>query len=86
MNIFLRDLRPEYNIIDIRDSYSYNMGHVYNAKNIPMDELLNNFDKYLSKNETYYIYCKSGIRSKKTCELLSTLGYKVINVIDGFGK
>lgn len=86
MNIYLNDLRPEYNIIDIRDAYSYNMGHIYNARNIPMDDLLSGAGKYLNKNDTYYIYCKSGIRSKKTCELLGALGYKVINVIDGFGK
>lgn len=86
MNIFLKDLKPEYNIIDIRDSYSYNLGHVFNARNIPMNELLNNVNKYLNNDLVYYIYCTSGVRSKKTCELLSILGYKVVNVIDGFGK
>ena len=86
MNVFLNDLRPEYNIIDIRDNNSYNIDHVYNSINIPMDKLLNNPSKYLNKNDIYYISCKSGYRSKKTCELLSLIGYKVINVIDGFGK
>lgn len=86
MNIYLKDLRPEYNIIDIRDNYSYSIDHVYNAKNIQAADLLNNVSKYLNKNETYYIYCKSGIRSKKVCEILRILGYNVINVIDGFGK
>lgn len=86
MNIYLNDLRPDYNIIDIRDSYSYNLGHVFNAKNIPMNELLNNANKYLNKDETYYIYCTSGIRSKKTCDILRIFGYNVVNVIDGYGK
>lgn len=84
--MYLKDLKKEYNIIDIRDSYSYNLGHVYNAVNIPMDILLNNPSKFLNKNDIYYIYCTSGIRSKKICELLKLLGYKVINVIDGYGK
>lgn len=84
--MYLKDLKKEYNIIDIRDSYSYNLGHVYDAVNIPMDILLNNPSKFLNKNDIYYIYCTSGIRSKKTCELLKLLGYKVINVIDGYGK
>ena len=86
MYIFLKELKPTYNIIDIRDNYSYDLGHVYNAKNIEMNELLSNHSKYLNKSDTYYIYCTSGIRSKKTCELLSILGYNVINVIDGYGK
>ena len=84
--MYLKDLKKEYNIIDIRDSYSYNLGHVYNAVNIPMDILLNNPSNFLNKNDIYYIYCTSGIRSKKTCELLKLLGYKVINVIDRYGK
>ena len=86
MNIYLRDLKPYDNIIDIRDNYSYSLEHVYNAKNIPMEELLNNYSSYLDKDKTYYIYCKSGVRSSKTCALLRMLGYNVINVIDGYGK
>ena len=86
MYVYLKDLKPTYNIIDIRDEYQYKIDHVYGAKNIPMRDLLNNYYIYLNKNETYYIYCTSGVRSKKTCELLSLLGYNVINVIDGFGK
>ena len=86
MNIYLKDLKPYYNIIDIRDGYDYSIDHVYNSINIPMSKLLNNYSNYLDKNEIYYIYCTSGIRSKKTCEILRNLGYKVVNVIDGFGK
>ncbi len=86
MSVYLNELRPEYNIIDIRDMDSYNKDHVYNAVNIPMNALLNNPSKYLDKELVYYIYCYSGIRSKKTCELLRLLGYNVINVIDGFDK
>lgn len=86
MNIFFNELKPYYNIIDIRDSYSYNLGHAYNAINIPYERLLNNPGFYLNKGVKYYIYCKSGIRSKKACELLKILGYNVVNVIDGYGK
>ena len=34
MNIFFNELKPYYNIIDIRDSYSYDLGHAYNAINM----------------------------------------------------
>ena len=83
-NIEAKRLRPELNIIDIRNTGEYGIGHIYNAKNIPMNELLNNYSKYLNKNDTYYIYCSSGNRSKKTCELLNILGYDVINVLSGY--
>lgn len=84
MEIYYRDLKPYYNVIDIRDRLDYDNGHYINAINIPYILLLNNPGKYLNKDITYYIYCTSGIRSKKTCGLLSVLGYKVINVKDGY--
>ena len=84
--IYYKDLKPEYNVIDIRDNFSYNEGHFINAKNIPMNSLLNDPGKYLNINDTYYIYCNRGINSKRTCELLRLLNYKVINVIDGYQK
>ena len=86
MEVFLKDLKPTFNIIDIRDRNSYNLDHVFNSINIPMNELLNNYTYYLNRNEKYYIYCTSGVRSKKTCDILTMLGYNVVNVKDGFGK
>ena len=84
MDILIKELKPDYNIIDIRDNYSYNIDHVYNSINIPMYELLGNPSFYIDRNHTYYIYCTSGYRSNKTCNILKVLGYNVINVKDGF--
>ena len=84
MEIYYIELKPYYNVIDVRDRLDYDNGHYINAINIPYIFLLNNPSRYLEKNKEYYIYCTSGIRSKKACELLSVLGYKVINVKDGY--
>ena len=46
------------NIIDIRDNYSYNQGHLKNARNIPYYSLLSNYSIYLNKHEEYYLYCE----------------------------
>ena len=69
----MKDLIPEYNIIDIREKSLYEKDHLFNSINIPMDNLLNNPSKYINKKDTYFIYCSSGIRSKKTCELYNLL-------------
>ena len=84
MEIYYKDLKSYYNVIDIRDRLDYDRGHYINAVNIPYLFLLNNPSRYLNKETTYYIYCASGIRSKRACELLNVLGYKVINVKDGY--
>ena len=65
-------------IIDVSDRYTYNNGHMYGSINIPYDELINNYRKYLNKNEKYYLYCKSGKLSKRATMKLSSIGYNVI--------
>lgn len=65
-------------IIDIQDKYNYQIFHLNGAINIPYDELMNNYRNYLNKNDTYYIYCKSGKLSKRVEAVLSYLGYNVI--------
>ena len=53
------------------------------SKNIPVIELISNHDKYLSKDDEYYIICQSGARSSNVCTALTNYGYKVINIIGG---
>lgn len=77
------DLIGKANIIDIREKYECSKGMLKSTKNIPMNTLMNEPDKYLNKDETYYLICYSGARSKRTCKQLDKLGYKTINVKGG---
>ena len=79
----LLKIRPE-NIIDIRTKEKYNDNHIMNAYNIPYDKLLLNPINYIEKEKIYYIYCQSGIRSKKLCTILNSKGYNLINIIGGY--
>lgn len=82
----LDDLIGKINLIDIREPYEFKGGSLKSAKNVPMNTLLNNPDKYLNKVNTYYIMCLSGARSKMTCKALTHQGYDVVNVIGGIGS
>lgn len=82
--INVNEINNNMNLIDIRDNYLYNLGHVLNAINIPMNFLIMNPSNYLKKDEIYYIYCNRGINSKKTCELLTNVGYNVVNINGGY--
>ena len=62
-------------IIDVSDRYTYNNSHINGSINIPYDELINNYRKYLNKKEKYYLYCKSGKLSKRASIILSSIGY-----------
>ena len=67
-------------IIDVSEKHIYEQNHIQGSVNIPYTELLNNYRKYLNKNESYYLYCKSGKLSKRAVMVLSSLGYNVFNL------
>lgn len=69
-------------IIDVRETYEYQMGHVPYAKNLPLSSLGNQASE-LDKDKEYYLICQSGARSDNACSFLSNQGYKVINVLGG---
>lgn len=78
------DKLDKIKIIDIRDNYLYRMGNIPYSINIPMNFLTMNPENYLNKYDTYYIYCNMGINSKRVCEILTNMGYNVINIIGGY--
>lgn len=80
------DLIGKVELIDIREPYEYQSGSLKTAKNIPMGILLNNPEKYLVKDKTYYIMCQSGGRSGSTTKVLTKQGYNVIDVTGGMGS
>ena len=79
----LGDLLGKINLIDIRESYEYKNGHLPTAKNIPMDKILSEPDKYLDKDKKYYIICQSGGRSSRTSSKLKAMGFNIVNVSGG---
>lgn len=83
INLYELDLNRDI-IIDIRSNYSYNMGHIKNAINIPYYNLLNNFSHYLDKNKIYYLYCEEGKQSEEISNRLNLFGYSTFNIIGGY--
>ena len=71
-------------ILDVRTPQEYKKGHLKNA------ELINFYDQAfksnlekLDTNKTYFVYCASGIRSKKAAKMLAELGVENIFELKG---
>jgi rhodanese-related sulfurtransferase len=79
-------LLGKIDLIDIREPYEYKGGHLPTAKNIPMDTILEQPEKYLDKSKEYHIICQSGARSSRTCGILIENGFSIINVAGGTGR
>jgi len=76
--------KPDLHVIDIRDNYSFNQGHIPQAINIPYYSLLSNYSLYLNKNTKYYLYCDYGHQSKEISNRLNLFGYNTYYVKEGY--
>ncbi|VEU82224.1 rhodanese-like domain-containing protein [Acholeplasma hippikon] len=69
-------------IIDVREKDEVDSGHIEGIIHIPLGELTSHLNK-LKKNQVYYIICRTGNRSHIAAEILTELGYKVVNILGG---
>ena len=67
-----------YIVVDVRTSSEYSESHVKGSINIPYDEIDESTD--LDKGKTILVYCRSGARSGKAYNTLTSLGYDVIDL------
>ena len=74
------------NIIDIRDHYLYERGHIKNAINVPLRVLRTMPDKYLVKDKVYYLICETGFNSKRLSDILNNMGYHTYSIKNGYRK
>jgi len=85
--IYLKVIKiEEYNsnmgkLICVDPKELYLQHHIVGSINIPYETLLYNRDRILNKEETYYIYCHGGHKSKRAVNVLEIYGFKVVQVI-----
>ena len=73
-------------LVDVRTPDEFNDGHLDNAMNIDWlgDSFSAEFEE-IEKNQTIYLYCRSGKRSADATKFLDSLGYKnVVNLEGGY--
>ena len=72
-------------LLDVRTPQEYAEGHIAGALNINVqsDDFQQVAEKELSKDSTILVYCRSGRRSMNAAEILTKLGYKVVNLKGG---
>ncbi len=70
-------------LLDTRTPYEYNMGHIPDFKNIPVDELRGRLSE-LDKSKPVYVICQSGLRSYIASRILTGNGFDAYNFSGGF--
>lgn len=73
-------------VIDVRTPEEYQQGHLSDA-DYQFDLLSGEFEREmdnLDKDETYYLYCRSGARSGKAMEKMQSAGFKEVYNVGGY--
>ncbi len=81
---FLKLKSENIQIIDIREEYEYEEGHI-SKLNIPMDEILESIEK-IEQEKPVIIYCNSGRRGAAVVHILREkyLMKNVSNLLGGY--
>ena len=71
-------------IIDVRNEEKFNMGHIPNAINMPINKLPEMIDKIRKESQkTILVYCGSGNSSVKATRLLNQNKFESVLSIEG---
>ena len=80
----IMDTQEDYVILDTREQYEYDQGHIPGAIVISHEEILEKAESVLTdKDQLILVYCRSGRRSKLAAEDLVKLGYTNIKEFGG---
>lgn len=73
-------------LIDVRTPGEFNSGTIKGAKNINVTGT--DFNQQLAKlpkDKEYFLFCRSGARSGHACRVMSSRGFKAVNLSGGIG-
>lgn len=73
-------------LLDVRTPKEVKLGFIKGAKNINYFDhnFITQVNKKFTKQNTIYVYCRSGNRSLKAAKQLQLEGFKVVNVLGGY--
>ena len=76
----------QFQLIDVRQPGEYAKAHLPGALLIPLGELAERASE-LDEDKYLIVYCRSGVRSKTACQILTRLGMdKVLNMLGGINS
>ena len=84
-NFYAKYKKEELSILDIREIYEFNAGHIPSAQNLPLSILGLDFPK-LDKKQKYYIIYQAGGRSARAYDFLEAQGFDIINIEGGMNN
>ncbi len=83
-NLFSALKTSKIQLIDVRTPSEFETGHIAKSVNIDYyDQEFSTKIGKLDKSKPIYVYCRSGVRSSNSAEILKKLGFKTIYNLNG---
>ncbi len=71
-------------LLDVREMDEYKGGHIKGALLVPLGSIQDKMNKLnVLKSTTIYVYCHSGARSTRACDILEKMGYTQVYNLGG---
>lgn len=83
-NVSVDSISKDAKILDVREDYEWEAGHIDGALHIPLDSLPDRLDD-LDPDTDLAVICRSGGRSARATAWLESHGYSAVNVTGGMG-
>lgn len=83
-SINVNELGEHHTVLDVREPYEWEAGHINGAVHIPVDQVPERLDE-LDPDDDVHVVCRSGGRSSRITQWLSHNGYSAVNVAGGMG-
>ncbi|MBX3425380.1 MAG: FAD-dependent oxidoreductase [Pirellulales bacterium] len=77
--------RAERFVLDVRTPTEFHRGHVFGAKNIPIEELRSRLDE-IPRDQPIVAYCQVGMRGYLATRLLLQHGFNAANLSGGYAS
>jgi rhodanese-related sulfurtransferase len=84
MNVSVTELRDGAVVLDVREDYEWEAGHIAGALHIPLEQLPARLEE-LDPDVDVNVICRTGGRSFRATTWLTENGYSAFNVIGGMG-
>lgn len=83
-NVSIDSIGEDTTVLDVREDYEWEAGHIDGALHIPVEEIPGRLDE-LDPDTDLHVICRTGGRSHRVTQWLVANGYSAVNVSGGMG-